>query len=215
VAIVPKERKSVFPAIRRVFIALAVTAGAASGSAAVAAAQDAPVYSERSMGSPDAPVTIVEYSSLLCPHCADFHKTTLPKLKEEYIDTGKVRLVFKDHTLGVPLALGAEMVARCAPEEQYFPLIHTLFENQRTWASAPDPLAAIQGYASLVGMGKDDVKACLDSQSVFDGIRAGEAEAEAAGVNSTPSFVIDGKPVIVGAQDIEAFRAVIDPLLAK
>lgn len=207
-----RRRENVFPTIRRFVFALAVFT---IGGAASAVAQDAPVYSERSLGSPDAPVTITEYSSLLCPHCADFHKETLPELKKEYIDTGKVRLVFVDHTLGQPLALGAEMIARCAPEEQYFPLINTLFENQMTWARAKDPLAAIQGYTALVGMSKDDVQACMESESVFNGIRAGEAQADAVGVNSTPSFVIDGKPVIVGSQSIEAFRKVIDPLLGK
>jgi predicted DsbA family dithiol-disulfide isomerase len=84
-----------------------------------------------------------------------------------------------------------------------------------TWARAKDPLAAIQGYTALVGMSKEDVEACLQSESVFNGIREGEAQAETLGVNSTPSFVINGKPVIVGSQSIEAFRKVIDPLLGE
>ncbi|MBK5955728.1 disulfide bond formation protein DsbA [Rhodospirillum rubrum] len=204
----PKEDFALPQFLRPLFLAAALVAGIAAPGLAASIP-----YSERALGSPDAKVTIVEYSSLLCPHCADFHTQILPELKKEYIDTGKVRLVFKDHSLGQPLAVGASVIARCAPEQNFFPLITTLFANQRTWATAKDLLAALQGYAALAGMDKAAVEACLDNQDVFNGVQAGEAEAGRIGVESTPSFVIDGKPVLVGAQPIEAFRKVLDPLV--
>lgn len=178
-------------------------------------AADAFSYQERSLGAADAPIEMVEVSSLLCGHCATFHKDTLPILTTEYIDTGKLRLVFRDHSLGHPLALGAAMILRCAPQSTFFPLLSSLFANQRGWSSAPNPLEALKGYAALAGLDSAAVNACLDSEAVFAGIKAGEDWAGAHGVDSTPSFLIDGKPVIVGAQPIEAFRAVLDPLLAN
>ncbi|WP_051013672.1 DsbA family protein [Pararhodospirillum photometricum] len=193
------------------FSSLALVVVLAVGTPAQA---QGPSYEERSLGAATAPVQVIEYSSLLCSHCATFHKDILPQIKKEYIDTGKVRWVFRDHSLGSPLALGAAMITRCAPMDTYYPLMGTLFANQRAWASAPNPMEALQSYAALAGMDKDAVAACLDSESVFKGIRDGEAEAEAAGVDSTPSFLINGKPVIVGAQSVEQFRAVLDPLLA-
>ncbi len=89
-----------------------------------------PQLGDRVLGKDDAPVAIVEYASMTCPHCAMFHEKTYPELKKRYIDTGKVRFIFREFPLD-PLAAGAAMLARCAPKEQYFPLIETLFQEQR------------------------------------------------------------------------------------
>ncbi|GEO80365.1 DsbA family protein [Pararhodospirillum oryzae] len=199
---------------RRSLVALALSLGAALALGRLAPAQAQSLsYEERFLGSPEAPVEIIEYSSLLCSHCADFHAHILPELKKEYIDTGKVRLVFRDETLGQPLAVGAAMIARCAPPDAFFTLINTLFANQKAWGTAKNPLDALQSYAALAGLDKSAVAGCLDSESLFAGIRQGEAQAKALGIDGTPTFVINGKPVIVGAQPLDAFRAVIDPLL--
>lgn len=188
---------------------------AGAESAAEAVSDPAFVYEDRVLGAADAPVEMVEVSSLLCGHCAHFHKDTLPLLKKEYIETGKVRLVFRDHSLGHPLAMAAAMVARCAPETTFFPLLDSLFANQKAWAGAENSLEALKGYAGLAGLDGAAIAACLDSEAVFEGIRAGEAWAQEHGVDSTPSFLIDGDPVVLGAQPIEAFRAVLDPLIAE
>ncbi len=202
--------------IRRLALpVLSAVAASVMWAGAALAADPVLTYEERVFGDPDAPVEIIEYSSLLCPHCADFHERVFPELKEKYIDTGKVRLVFRDHTLGSQLALGAEMILRCAPEEVFPALQATLFKNQREWGGAENPLKALQGYAALAGMDENAVTACLDSQSIFDGILENEKKAQTYGINSTPSFVINGELAVVGAQSLEAFAAVIDPLLNK
>src|SRR5690606_17709602 len=97
---------------------------------------------EKTLGDPNAPVTIVEYASLTCSHCASFHQETFGPLKEKYIDTGKVYFVFREFPLD-PLATAAFMIARCTPEGSYFPMIETLFENQRRWAFTNDPVEAL------------------------------------------------------------------------
>ena len=102
------------------------------------------MLAERSMGSPTAPVTLVEYSSLTCPHCADFHRETLPKIKEEYIDKGVVRYVLRDFPLE-PRAMAAAMVARCVPADRYFGFVDMLFRDQQTWAHSRNPTRGPQG----------------------------------------------------------------------
>src|SRR5690606_14406819 len=120
---------------------------------------------ERVLGNPDAPVTIIEYASLTCPHCAQFHRETLPELKKRFIQDGKVRLVMRDFPLD-RVALQAHTVARCAPKEQYFPLLDTLFRSQDRWARADNPTAALVGIAKLSGMTDETIRACLNSEAV-------------------------------------------------
>ena len=108
----------------------AIAAGRSAQSAAAADLLVPPPLGDRSLGKDDAPVTIVEYASMTCPHCAHFHETTYPELKKRYIDTGKVRFIFREFPLD-PLAAGASMLARCADKDQFFPLIETLFQQQR------------------------------------------------------------------------------------
>ncbi|MGB0695841.1 MAG: DsbA family protein [Rhodospirillaceae bacterium] len=172
-------------------------------------------YEPRIMGNPDAKVKVVEISSLLCPHCASFHADKLPTIKEEYIDTGKIAWEVKENSLGNPLATGASMILRCAPEDQYFNFMEVLFKNQRRWASAPSPLEALESYAGLMGLPRDGVRACLESDVVYQGILAGEQVARQAGANSTPTFLIDGRIVIRGNADLDEFREVLDDALAN
>src|SRR5947209_14674871 len=88
---------------------------------------------EMALGDPQAPITVIEYASMTCPHCAHFHLTTFPELKKRYIDTGKVRFVFREFPLD-PVATGAFMLARCAGNDRYFALLDLLFHEQRQWA---------------------------------------------------------------------------------
>ena len=166
---------------------------------------------DRALGSADAPVTIIEYASATCPHCARFHEDTFKTLKSEYIDTGKVRYVFREFPFD-DLALAAFMLARCAPEDKYFPILDMLFEQQRTWAgeNAREELFKI---AQLAGFSRDGFDTCLKNEEVAKGILATrESGASSLGVDSTPTFFINGE-VLRGNQDIAEFRKRIDPVL--
>src|ERR671936_20128 len=172
--------------------AAAVTAIIAAGSAGIylwsstdTAAAETPAGAEVSMadllvpgplgdqiqGQADAPVTIVEYASMTCPHCSHFHETTYPELKKRYIDTGKVRFIFREFPLD-PLAAAGFMLARCAPKEQYFPMIETLL-----------------AIAKQAGFSQQSFEACLANRELQGNIEAVRNQgAEKFGVNSTPSF---------------------------
>jgi protein-disulfide isomerase len=172
-----------------------------------------PQLGDRALGKDDAPVTIVEYASMTCPHCAAFHENTYPELKKRYIDTGKVRFIFREFPLD-PLAAGASMLARCAPKQQFFPMIETLFHEQRKWA-VEKPLPPLLGIAKQAGFSEKSFNDCLSDQKILDAL---EAERERAskkfGVQSTPTVFVNGK-LQRGSMSIEELAKVIDPLLAK
>jgi len=193
-------------------LVLALATGGASSATLAASAADP--LAERSLGDPNAPVTIVEFSSMTCPHCASFHRETLPKIKKDYIDTGKVRLVFSDFPLG-RLALGASMVARCVEPERYFGFLEMLFRGQQGWATSPEPQKELERLARFGGLSGNEFADCLNNRTLFQGIqeRARMAQ-ERHGISSTPTFIIgDGK--VVGAQDYDVFKKAIDEALAK
>lgn len=165
---------------------------------------------ERVMGDPAAPVTMIEYASLTCGHCAHFNKTILPELVKKYISTGKVKLIYRDFPLNA-LALKAAQVAQCMPEERYFPFVKTLFENMDAWTSNPDPEAALKQYARLAGLPGERAEACLNDKALQDALVKRRMEAEKQfKVMATPTFIIDyGKETISGAGDFAAFDAVL------
>lgn len=166
-------------------------------------------YPERVLGKEDAPVTIYEYSSLTCPHCADFHAETLPDLKKTYFDTGRAKLVFRDFPLD-PLALAGALIARCAPEAVYFKLLDILFAKQGDWARAANPVEALKQYGRLSGMSDAALDACLKNEDLLKAIQSVQTQAnERLGIDSTPSFVINGE-VVAGARSAEAFGTLIE-----
>jgi protein-disulfide isomerase len=169
---------------------------------------------ERTLGEATAPVTIYEFSSFTCPHCASFHVETLPKIKAEFIDSGKVKLVFRDFPLD-RLSLAASVVARCVKPAQYFPFVELLFKDQMVWAKAQDPLAELKTRARIAGMGEDQVNACLGDQALIASLQQRrDAASKEFGIDSTPTFVI-GTQTLRGAQPYEAFRIAIESALAK
>jgi protein-disulfide isomerase len=169
---------------------------------------------EKSIGSPNAPITMIEYSSLTCSHCAAFHTDTLPRIKKDYIDTGKVRMVFWDFPLG-NLALAATMIARCSGQNNYVPIASALFLSQETWARSDAPFDAIAGVARLSGMSVDDIENCLDDRELLAAIKAKAKEAESLlGVESTPTFFIEGQ-MVSGNLPYEKFKDLLDMALAK
>lgn len=161
------------------------------------------------LGDPKAPVTIIEYSSLTCPHCAAFHRETLPKIKEQFIATGKAKLIFRDFPFE-NLGLGASMLARCVPNDRYFSFLDTLFSTQQQWAYSKNPLGALQGLGKLAGVPDDRFQACMTDQKMMDGIKAKQAEGQKQfGVDSTPTFIINGEK-ISGNQPFDNFAQAIN-----
>jgi protein-disulfide isomerase len=168
--------------------------------------------SEQAMGDPNAPVTVVEYASLTCPHCATFHEDVLPDLRERYIAPGKVRLIYRDFPLD-ERALAAAKLAHCAGPERYFGFIDVLFQTQSNWARAEDHIAALKQLGKLGGLGEQQMDACFADEELTNSILQSRLDAQNQhDIGSTPSFVIDGQTV-TGVQDVQDLAEVIDPLL--
>jgi len=165
----------------------------------------APTPQDRILGKADAPITIVEYASLTCPHCAHFDKDVLPKLKEKWIDSGKAKLILRDFPLDEP-AMRAAMVARCAPPERFYPFVDTLFSDQEKWAGSRDYRAALERLAKLAGV--SDKK--LEDQVAQSRLTA----AQDLGVDATPTFFINGKK-FDGAPTVEAFDQALSTVAPK
>ena len=172
------------------------------------------MLAERAMGDPSAKATIVEYSSLTCPHCADFHREVLPRIGQEYIEKGVVRYVARDFPLD-GRALAAAMIARCVPPDRYFGFLDMLFRDQQTWARSASPLDDLKVRAQLAGLSPAEVDACLADQNLLKGIQASASEArQRENIESTPTFFIDGKK-ISGAASYDQFKAAIDEAIGK
>lgn len=184
-------------------------------ASALAAPRDTKAaLAERSIGKTDAPLTIHEYVSLNCPHCANFHRDVYPKIKAAYIDTGKARLVFHDFPLDA-IAMTGHMLARCAPPGRFFGMVSAIFATQPQWRSSATPHEDLRKLAQLSGLSADDAKACLDNAALRAGIEAAKAVAhEKYGIKGTPSFLI-GESRIPGALPFEDFQEIIDNALAK
>jgi protein-disulfide isomerase len=163
------------------------------------------------MGNADAPVTIIEYASMTCPHCAHFHETTYPELKKKYVDTGKVRFIFREFPLD-PLAAAGSMLARCAGKEKYFPLVDALFSQQKDWV-VQKPLQPMFAIAKQAGFTQESFDQCLANQKMLDGIEESRTRAaQKFGVNSTPTFFINGK-IFRGALTPEELDKQVAPYL--
>jgi protein-disulfide isomerase len=169
---------------------------------------------EMVMGADNAPVTVIEYASMTCSHCATFQETTFPELKKRYIDTGKVRYIFREFPLDT-LAAAAFMLARCAGEKdnsRYFAMVDTLFRQQRQWA-VEKPIPPLLAIAKQAGFTEKSFDACLANQKVLDGIESVRQRAATTfKVKSTPSFFINGT-LYPGALSIEDMAKAIDPYL--
>ena len=171
------------------------------------------------LGDAKAPVTIIEYASMTCPHCAHFEETTFPELKKRYIDTGKVRYIAREFPLDT-LAAAASMLARCAstadgptPDpKKYFAMVETLFRQQATWA-VEKPLPPLLAIAKQAGFTEKTFDACLADQKLLDGIdKVRQRAVDKFKVQSTPSFFINGT-LTAGALSIDEMSKLIDPLL--
>jgi protein-disulfide isomerase len=170
---------------------------------------DPPAFGEMTLGPDTAKVTVIEYASATCPHCAAFYNDTFGALKKEYIDTGKIKFVFREFP-HQDAALAAFMLARCAPKEKYFPLIDVFFATQPEWTQ--NPLAGLNKIAQQAGFTQESFDACMKNETVAQEILAVRSKAEGFGVTGIPTFFVNGER-FEGETTIEAFRAKIDPLL--
>lgn len=163
---------------------------------------------EKILGKADAPHTIIEYSSLTCPHCASFHKNVLPKVKEKYIDTGKAKYIIREFPLDNVAAAGF-MLARCVDDAKYFDFIDLLYANQEEWAFQNNPLIGLQKFSKQVGFTEARVTECLQDEKTLNYIEwVRNRGSDEFGVSATPSFFIDGKPV--KGNSLEVFDKVLD-----
>ena len=165
------------------------------------------------LGSDKAPVTIIEYASMTCPHCAHFSTTTFPELQKRYIDTGKVRFIFREFPLDA-LAAAGFMLARCAGKDKFMPIVETLFAKQSEWM-VQQPVPALREIAKQFGFTQQSFDECLANQKVLDGIQdVRDRAAEKLGVNSTPTFFVNGKK-LTGDQSIDSLTKEISPYLKE
>jgi protein-disulfide isomerase len=164
------------------------------------------------LGPQDAKVTVIEYASLTCSHCAAFHEKTWPDFKTRYIDSGKVRFTLREFPLD-PLATAGFMLARCQGNDKYFPISDLLFDRQRAWAFVEKPLDALQQMMRQAGFSQEKFESCLKDQKLYDAVNAVKNRGmEKFKVDSTPTFFINGQRY-PGAISIDELDKILTPLL--
>ena len=189
----------------------AATAPEAQGTVDMAELLKPGALPDKQLGKDDAKVTIVEYASMTCPHCAHFAATTFPDLKKKYIDTGKARYILREFPFD-PSAEAGFMLARCA-KDNYFPMVDVLFAQQANWVGVSNTKDALLQISKLAGFTQESFEACLTDQKLLDDVRSVQKRgADEFKVDSTPTFFINGK-TYKGAMSIEEISAIIDPLL--
>lgn len=199
---------------RRRMIGLLAALPAAAATPALAqtaAAAEAPerVLGDVVLGSPDAPVTVIEYASLTCPHCASFHIQTWPRVKAEYVETGKVQFIMREVYFDA-FGLWASMIARCGGEPGFYPMIDQFLTQQREWSGAQDPTPEILKIGRINGLSAEEMRACLSDEEYAKTLLANyQTHAEEHGIQSTPAFIINGD-LHTGAMGFEQFSALLD-----
>lgn len=162
------------------------------------------------MGDANAPILMIEYASFTCPHCAAFHTQILPEIKKKWIDTGKVKLVYRDFPLDQAAAKAAQL-AECTNKDRYFPVIDMIFRTQPQWITGSDPVAELAKGLRIAGMGDNEVKACLANTAIADAVIADYRGGEALGVNSTPTIFVNGE-MFKGGRTADEFDALFTKL---
>ena len=169
---------------------------------------------DRILGSAEAPITIIEYASLTCPHCAAFHADTLPRLKETWIADGRVRLVYRHFPLGA-VALRAAAVANCIEGARYFGFLDLLYKSQKRWAKSGDPLKALGQMARLAGLSQEKFEACANDEAEMDRILERRQDGiQSYGVQSTPTLIVNGRKV-EGARSFEYLERIFKEIVPE
>ncbi|MEL7344968.1 MAG: thioredoxin domain-containing protein [Pseudomonadota bacterium] len=166
---------------------------------------------EMSLGNPDAPVTVIEYASFTCPHCRDFHKGTYQDLKAQYIDTGKINFIYREVYFDLP-GLWAGMVARCGGPDRYFGISDLIYQDHPNWVRGANGVEIAENLRRIgrtAGLTDAQLDACLQDNAKAEALNAVfEANARADGINSTPSFVINGE--LYSNMSLAEFQRIID-----
>ena len=157
------------------------------------------------LGDAKAPITVIEYASFTCPHCAHFSVVVLPELKKKWVETGKVKLVYRDFPLD-QTAFKAAQLAKCSASDRYFGVVDMIFSTQPTWAAASDPIGVLSKSLRIAGMDDAAVTACLANDKVQNDVIADYKGGETLGVNSTPTLFINGEQ-FKGARSVEEMDA--------
>ncbi len=212
-------------AIGAAALALAACGGASSDEAANSAGAETindsvtGAFAEMTRGTADAAVLVIEYASVTCPHCATFHEQVYPAIKENYIDTGKVRFVFREFpTAPANLSIAGSMLARCAADEggmdAYFLLLDSLFKTQKTWIYGENPRTELIKIAAQAGMSEDDLDTCINREELLDflneNVKVGRDKYD---IRSTPSFVVNG--TVRHFSSVEEMSAALDEAIEK
>jgi protein-disulfide isomerase len=177
-----------------------------AGTAAWAASPVLPIGpNDPVLGSASAPVTVIEYASLTCPHCAHWEDDVFPQVKKNLIDTGKIRYAYRDFPLD-GAAIKAAQLAHCEPA-RFYGFIQVLFQGQASWASN-DPTEALGKVARLGGISADKFQQCMDDKALLNSVVVSRQQGEEAGVDSTPTFFFNGKRV-AGAISYDDFVAAV------
>lgn len=167
---------------------------------------------EKVLGSSDAPVTVIEYASLTCPHCGHFHNGILPDIKKEFVDSGKVRFIYRDFPLD-HFALRAAMLARCNSHRDYFAFLDVLYKDQQRWITAQDPLVALLRLARLAGINGDDFKQCVGNKGLEDAILQQRLQAaKKYRLQATPAFIIN-EELYTGELTFDGIKSAIEEQL--
>ena len=175
---------------------------------------DSVISSERILGQSKAPIELIEYASLTCPHCAKFHNGPWVKIKKEYVDTGKAKLIYRDFPTD-QLALAASMIARCAPKTRYFGIVKIMFETQDNWRNSQNPRQALANIGRIAGMSLETVNQCINSKVAYESVmRLREEGSKKFNIDSTPTLIVNGKKIESGLK-IEDYRKIFDRLLKK
>ena len=170
--------------------------------------------SEKVLGDENAPITLIEYASLTCNHCAAFHNEVLPKIQSEYIDQGKLKFIYRDFPLD-HYSLKASMIARCSGNKKFFTFLKVLFREQHKWTTAKDPFIALGHIARIGGIGREEFKSCVGNKAIEDGILQSRIEADKKfRIQSTPPLIINGEKYD-GARTFKKLKKYIDKLLTK
>ncbi len=191
-------------------------AEAQSSDAGEAAEADTSLVTEMTLGDAEAPVTVIEYASFTCPHCKNFHQSAFQDLKKDYIDTGKVHFIYREVYFD-RFGLWAGMVARCAGPEKYFGISDMIYAQQAEWTQGENPGAIADNLSKIgrtAGLSGEEIDACLrDEAKALAMIKVFEDTTEADGVNSTPTFVIDGEKF--SNMSYADFKDILDAKLAE
>ena len=201
---------------RRTFIAAAVAASALALAACNGGGNAKSAEGDIVLGNANAPVTVVEYASITCGHCAAWNQQVWPEFKAKYVDTGKVKFVFREFlTPPVEVAAAGFLVARCAGDDKYHEVVEAMFRGQQEMFESGDPRGVLLRVAQSAGMSEEQFNTCVTDE---EGLKALQARVETAtkdmNVQGTPTFFVNDKMVASGAVSLEALSAEIDPLLA-